>query len=238
MDPFTATGAAASIIQLVETIGKAIQYLSDIKNEKKERTRLSRELGTLYNLLLDLEEKLDDSNEKDPWMDGLRSLALPHGPIDQLNEAMAKILKKIEPKSGLSGLKGTFLWPFNRKEVEEILGQIERQKSTINYALQGDQMNLQKAIKADTGQIPDIVSGLQSINLGVNNMENQRRGASKFLVLSRYPCKAGKAFACQRAYQYSRSIRSDSYSTKFYPSAMGVLKGSYCYSLHISNHCR
>ena len=55
---------------------------------------------------------------------------------------MGKVIKKLEPKSGLSSLKGTFLWPFDRKEVEEILGQIERQKSTINYALQGDQMEL------------------------------------------------------------------------------------------------
>lgn len=179
MDPFTATGAAASIIQLVETIGKAIQYLSDIKDEKKERSRLSRELGTLCNLLLDLEDKLNESNEKDQWMNGLRSLALPHGPIEQLKEALAKVLKKLEPKSRLGSLKGTLLWPFDRKEIEEILGQIERQKSTINYALQGDQMNLQKAIKADTGQIPDILSGLQGIKLGVNSMESERKSTSK-----------------------------------------------------------
>ena len=97
--------------------------------------------------------------------------------LEQLKEALAKILKKVAPKSGLSSFKGTLLWPFDRKEVEEILRQIERQKSTINYALQGDQMNLQRAIKADTGQIPDLVSGLHSIKLGVNNIEDERRGA-------------------------------------------------------------
>lgn len=58
MDPLTAIGAGASIAQLIGTVGKTIKYLSDIKDEKKERIRLSRELGSLYNILLDLQERL------------------------------------------------------------------------------------------------------------------------------------------------------------------------------------
>ena len=180
MDPLTGIGAAASVVQLVETVGKTIQYLSTIKDEKIERIRLSREFSSLYNILLDLEARLDEGNLDDQWIKGLRSLAMPHGPIDQLEEALGKVLKKLEPKSGFQKTKGTLLWPFDRKQLEEILGQIERQKSTINYALQGDQTNLQKAIKADTGQIPDLVDGFQSIKLGMHSIQNRHQGISPF----------------------------------------------------------
>ena len=185
MDLFTGVGAAASIAQLVETTSRVIKYLSDIKEEKKERIRLSRELSSLLNILLDLEARLDEKGTRDPSMKGLQSLAVPHGPIEQLKEALEGMAKKFEPKSGLSKVKGTLLWPFDRKELEEVLGRIERQKSTINYALQGDQMNLQKAIKADTGQILYLVDDFQNFKLGMDSIQNDLQGISDS-ILSQY----------------------------------------------------
>ena len=141
MDPFSAVGASASLVQLIGTAAKVIKYLNDIKNAPKERIRLAREVSSLYSVLLELEARYEDSKvESDTkWLGGLRSLAVRDGPMDQLETALSLIMKKLKPSSGIKKLGKALSWPFDKKEIEGILDQIERQKSTINFALQGDQ---------------------------------------------------------------------------------------------------
>ena len=176
MDPFSIVGASASLIQLIETVSKAIRYLNDIKNERKERIRVSRELGNLYGILIDLEAKLDDASTNDPYAKGLQSLASRHGPIDQLEDALNTIIKKLESQSGFKKVGRTLIWPFEKKELESIMVRIERQKSTINYALQGDQMHLEKAIKADTQHIPSLADGVQNLQIDIKSMQSRQEG--------------------------------------------------------------
>lgn len=113
----------------------------------------------------------------------MRSLYVANGPIEQLEGTLAKLLQKLEPKSGLAKIRGSLLWPFDRKEVEVIMGQVERQNSTINYALQGDQMNLQRAIKADTEHIPDLVHDFQSIKVGMDSTLDRHQGISALILI-------------------------------------------------------
>ena len=62
MDPITAIGAGASVLQLVGVAGKAIKYLNEIKNAPRERFRLAQELNSLYGILIELQSREDEAN--------------------------------------------------------------------------------------------------------------------------------------------------------------------------------
>ena len=175
MDPVTAIGAAASVLQLIGVAGKAIKYINDIKNAPRERFHLVQELNNLHEILIVLESRVDEAkmNGDDKWLSGLNSLTVKFGLIEQLGAALNSIVDKIKLASKIKTVGRTLIWPFAKKEIAEIMEQIERQKSTINFALQGDQMNLAKAIKADTIQIPALLTGVQEMQVGVTNIQDR-----------------------------------------------------------------
>ena len=74
MDPITALGFAAGIVQLIDATSKAINYLNDVKDAPKDRARLARETAGLLSLFTDLRYRVEDTNSTDPWFVGLRSL--------------------------------------------------------------------------------------------------------------------------------------------------------------------
>ena len=175
MDPVTTIGAAASVLQLIGVAGKAIKYINDIKNAPRERFRLVQELNSLYGILIELESRVDEAKMSgdDKRLSGLNSLTVKFGLIEQIGAALNSIVDKIKLASKIKTVGRTLIWPFTKKEIAEIMEQIERQKSTINLALQGDQMNLAKAIKADTIQIPDLLTGVQEMQVGVTNIQDR-----------------------------------------------------------------
>ena len=175
MDPVTAIGAAASVLQLIGIAAKAIKYINDIKNAPRERFRLVQELNSLYGILIELESRVDEAkmNRDDKWLSGLNSLTVKFGLIEQLGAALNSMVDKIKLASKIKTVGRTLIWPFAKKEIAEIMEQIERQKSTINLALQGDQMNLAKAIKADTIQIPALLTGVQEMQVGVTKIQDR-----------------------------------------------------------------
>ena len=83
-------------------------------------------------------------------------------------------MDKTKPASKIKTVGRTLFWPFTGKEIEEVMEQIERQKSTINFALQGDQISLAKSIKADTTQIPALITGIQEMQVGVTYLQDRR----------------------------------------------------------------
>lgn len=176
MDPITAIGAGASVLQLIAQAGKAIQYLNDVKNAPRERFRLTQELNSLCGILIELESRVDEAKTSgdDKWLRGLQSLTVKFGPIQQLGVALELIVEKVKPGSKIKKVGKALIWPFTKKEIEEILKQVERQKSTINFALQGDQINLEKAIKADTMHIPALVNGVQEMQVGVTYLQGRQ----------------------------------------------------------------
>ena len=175
MEPVTAVGAAASVLQFIGMAGKAIKYINDIKNAPRERGRLVQELNSLYGILIELECRVDEAkmNGDDKWLTGLNSLTVKFGPIERLGDALNSIVDKIKLASKTKTVGRTFIWPFAKKEIAEILEQIERQKSTISFALQGDQISLTKIIKADTIQIPALLTGVQEMQIGVTSIQNR-----------------------------------------------------------------
>ena len=138
MDPITAVGLVASIVQLIECTAKTIGYINHVNDAPKQRARLAREATILLSLLTDLRYRIDDADTNDPWFEGLFLLGGTEGPIDLFREDMEALAKKLKPETGLAKVGKRLVWPLDDKKIQEIINKIERLKTTINYALQKD----------------------------------------------------------------------------------------------------
>lgn len=163
MDP---TSFAASVAALIGVLLKTVTYLKDVKNASTERKTLSQEAAGLLSVLISLQNKVDDHESLESCSEGIRILATEYGPLDLLREALGQLAVILKPgKSGVKNMAGTFSWPFDKKLCEEILKKVERVKSRINLALQGDIHKLVHAIKADTAGINLVMEHMSNLNV-------------------------------------------------------------------------
>ena len=140
MDPCSAVGLAASILQIINTTEQIIQHLKDIRNAPEERAQIQREAVSLLGLLMNLRDRAEHANEKDPWYVQICSLARQGGPLDQYQSAMIALAKKLSSVSFVEKLEKRLLWTFDKKQIKATLDLIERVKSLISLALQGDHL--------------------------------------------------------------------------------------------------
>jgi hypothetical protein len=140
MDPITAVGLIASIVQLIDTISKAISYLKDVKDAPKDRAKLAREASSLLLLLTDLRYRVEETNSTDSWFIGLRSLAGHGGPLIQFKEAMEELADRLKPTTGIKKVGKALWWAHDKEEIDIILSKIERLKTLASLALQKDHL--------------------------------------------------------------------------------------------------
>ncbi len=137
MDPITAIGLVASIVQLIEATSKVIKYVSEVKDAPKERENLGLEAANLMPLLMTLKQRIEADPSNEVWYAGVRSLIILMGPMQQLQEAMEQLGSKL--KSRREKLSGHSMWPSDRKVSIVILSRVERLKALTGLALQDDQ---------------------------------------------------------------------------------------------------
>jgi len=138
MDPATAVGLAASIIQLIDVTTKAIKYLNDVKDAHKDRARLAREATSLLALLTDLRYRVEETESTDPWFTAVRLLGVEGGPLERFKRAIVELVRKLKPGSGMKKFSKAPLWTLDKNEINNILSKIERLKSRVGLALQED----------------------------------------------------------------------------------------------------
>ena len=138
MDPATAVGLAASIIQLIDVTTKAIKYLNDVKDAHKDRARLAREATSLLALLTDLRYRVEETESTDPWFTAVRLLGVEGGPLERFKRAIVELVRKLKPGSGMKKFSKALLWTLDKNEINNILSKIERLKSRVGLALQED----------------------------------------------------------------------------------------------------
>ncbi|KAK4646181.1 hypothetical protein QC761_0040130 [Podospora bellae-mahoneyi] len=139
--------AAASIIAVIELSAKVaclcVQYSSDVKNAKADIERLQRELQGLGTTLQGARELLESPNGK--------SLKTSQGLVDgltncssQLTQLQLRLEKKLHHgparkamrRLGFRALK----WPFDSKEIDTIIKNLERYRGILSLGLAVDQV--------------------------------------------------------------------------------------------------
>ena len=138
MDPLSICASITALIQLTST---TVQYLKGVKGAPEDRQRILSELTSVIGILLILQDQADQAKQGDQWSSTLQSLNVPEGPLNQLPRALERLSSKLaSPATGLKKLGKAIVWPFQKEEVKEILGSIERQKALLNLARQNDHM--------------------------------------------------------------------------------------------------
>ena len=140
MDPCSAVGLAASILQIINTTAQTIQYLKDVRDAPEERAQIQQEADSLLGLLKSLRDRMEHANRKDPWYLQICSLEGQGGPLDQYQSAMIALAKNLKPGSGVKKLEKRLLWTFDKKQIKATLDLIGRLKLLIILALQGDHL--------------------------------------------------------------------------------------------------
>ncbi|KAI4124244.1 MAG: hypothetical protein LQ338_004901 [Usnochroma carphineum] len=169
MDPIN---FAASVAALIGVLSKTISYLSAVKDASTERKALSQEAAGLLSVLISLQNKVEDHESLESCSEGIRILATEYGPLDQLREALKQLAQRLKPqKKGIKKFAGTLIWPFDKKQCEEMLKKVERVKSRINLALQGDIYKLVHEIKADTAGIDLVKEHMSDLHIRENMRE-------------------------------------------------------------------
>ena len=137
MDPLSVT---ASIIAVLQLTNEVIQYLNYVKDAPKERARFAIEASNLYNLLINLQYRLEEGGANEAWYTVIRTLNVHNGPLDQYKNALEQLQRKVMSSSGLKSIASGLAWKFSREEVTSILSRMEHLKSLIQIALEMDHL--------------------------------------------------------------------------------------------------
>ena len=201
MDPLSLT---ASIVAVLQMTGKLLSYLNHVRNTTKDQAQLAVEVSNIYGLLTTLRFRVEQSNTHDPWFSAVHELGRENGPLDQVKEALERLMLKLEPCQGMQRLGKQLIWKFEKLEMRDILDKIERIKSLVNIALTDDLFTLSQAMSKDLsvmGKEVSVVSegvvalhdgqqmiseGVSDINVGVNALntgqqEEERRRIEDWL---------------------------------------------------------
>ncbi|KAM0218304.1 hypothetical protein ACHAQI_001492 [Fusarium lateritium] len=140
---------AASVIALLQLTATATQYLKDVKHGSADRLRLRDELRSTACLLEMLKDRVEDADDESETGETLkpgsiRALAEPDGPLSLFGQILKEIVTKLEPQASLRRLAKPFTWPFDKKDITEMLNSLERLKSHFNLIMQNDLRELAK----------------------------------------------------------------------------------------------
>jgi hypothetical protein len=128
---------SASIVALLQLTQVAVTGLANIKEASKERSVVRDEIIYVSGLLFNLRGQV---TRNEVWSGVVNTLSSPRGPLELLKEALEQLVKGLSPSGGLMRIGKSVAWPFQKKEVEEILRKIERQKSLIMLAMENTQL--------------------------------------------------------------------------------------------------
>ena len=132
---------AASAIAVIQLSAKVAllctQYSVAVKHAKADIERLRKEVNSVTNLLRDAETLIKTPNNQLPTSTELQPA------FSDCFEQLSAVSDKLEPGKrqkimstiGVRALK----WPFQSKEIETVIDNLERFKDTISLALQVDQ---------------------------------------------------------------------------------------------------
>ena len=172
MDPITAVGLAASIVQLITAAGKTAQCVNEIVEAPKELLDFAQEASNLLSLLYHLRNRVQESQGQDgPWVDSMAALGGKDGLLDQLRVALTRVADKL---AGAKRFGRRMLWPLYKNDILAILARIERLKTDINRALQSNVESMVRIISKDTSSLPGLSQGISGIQASIDKQTSQK----------------------------------------------------------------
>ena len=139
MDPLSLT---VSLAALIGTTTQVLGYLNDVKTASKERAKLASEVASLLALLTSMRYKAEEAEEEqNVWYNNIRSLlGGANGPLEQFKSALEEIAGILAPATGTMKFGRKLIWALNKRDCIDTLNKIERLKTLIGLAMQGDHL--------------------------------------------------------------------------------------------------
>ncbi|KAI9830716.1 MAG: hypothetical protein M1819_005380 [Sarea resinae] len=163
---------SSSIVQLIDATTKAVKYINAVKNAPKDRATLACEASSLLVLFTKLRYRVEDAKSAEPWFDGVRSLGLGGGPLDQFRKTMEELARKLKPDTRMKNLGKTLIWPLEKSDTKGILSGIERMKRLVSIALVGDLGKLAQEVNSNLGKVDE---NAQRTNQRLMEMPNSQK---------------------------------------------------------------
>jgi len=149
--------AIASIIALVQLADRVVDlsstYIGHARGAEKEVIQIITTITGLKGFLEFLEKFLKSTDAD--RLPALLSQCCPNGPLELCTKRMEEISSKLERKKG--GVGRALAWPFQRKDITESLEFIEKQKSSLSLAMQGNTLQATLNIELDVKDIQGYV---------------------------------------------------------------------------------
>ncbi|KAI0098079.1 hypothetical protein GGR51DRAFT_539157 [Nemania sp. FL0031] len=162
MDPLSTTASVIAVLQLTTVV---VRYLNDAKGASKDQKKCAIEASNLLALLTKLKCYLEEASPTDHLHIRARELSVRDGVLEQYKAVLELLVDKVVPKAGSNKVVTSLLWPFNKKQTEELLGTMERLKSLLLVDFQIDHFKLSRAIKEETTSIYSVVRAKQGDEL-------------------------------------------------------------------------
>ncbi|KAM7196355.1 hypothetical protein V8F33_006264 [Rhypophila sp. PSN 637] len=149
MDPVTAVGLAASVVQILGAVGQLIKYVSDVRNASPDQARLAREIASFAVFLTNFSCDIQVYDLSKPEFAGFRYIASRDGPLNELMGVVNHLRSRLRIWGHLKRIMKSLAWPLDRQEVDNFLGLIHRLTTYIGTALAQDTVRL--AVRIDSG---------------------------------------------------------------------------------------
>ncbi|KAF2224387.1 hypothetical protein BDZ85DRAFT_216344, partial [Elsinoe ampelina] len=174
MDPLSVTASIIAILTLTHNVG---QHLNGVRDAPRDCEQCAIEIANLVGPLTQLKVLAQQAQAAggSPWLEQLSGLNVKGGVIDQYAQALHLLQEKVKVGDSVDRVKARLVWPFQKKEVENILQRMERLKSLITLALTMDHRQRSEDIKEDTAVIRAGLTPLQAqtsaIGVGVQSLQ-------------------------------------------------------------------
>ncbi|MCJ1422935.1 hypothetical protein MMC29_000815 [Sticta canariensis] len=175
-----AVAAAASIVGVLEislkVLSLTVEYSTQVKSAKEDISRFRLELEAFIQVVRSLHEL--SQNPEASKLVTFNSIARS-GSIQQCELDLKNLQTKLKPSKGERAMSRygvrALKWPFESKELHNLLVALERYKSTFSTALNADQsyLILESGVKLDLAEQDRCLSKL-SYAVGSNFDSNER----------------------------------------------------------------
>jgi ankyrin repeat domain-containing protein 50 len=167
-DPLSIAAGVIAVVTISEQIiGWCWDYIHAAKSAQSDVLNIMNSIAGLKSILDRVAALV---KKRKPTSAGTQSsllvlLTAPNGPLQSCEEALTRIKRKLDTKSGTSTAAQTFRWKWTSKDIEKILQTIEREKTVLILALQAE---------TNEGSL-QIQAGVKEVSDSIHEMEMDRR---------------------------------------------------------------
>jgi hypothetical protein len=130
---------AASIVAVLQLSKAVVGYIKDVNGGLEDRVRLRDSIWSTISLLEMLNARFEDAIIEGENLPPQNKMDV-RVPLKELQRSLEVLVLKLAPASRLKKAVQKFAWPFDKKEINEVLISIESQKSFFGLVLQNDHM--------------------------------------------------------------------------------------------------